>query len=125
MSILKMDSSRDGVVARKCLFESLTGPSVREANMLSVLAEKIGARKGSILTSAKNREKVENDMKLVPFTSRLQRKPPEGHNVISTEWQVQAWGFFDSEVVSDVVKGHTNVHKVSLTYFTKCLVPHC
>ena len=114
LSILKKDSSRNGVVARKVLFESVTGPSVRDTNLLSVLAEEIGARKGTILQSAKSREKFESDMKLIPFASRLQRKPPVGQNVISPEWQVKAWGFFDSEVVSDVVKGHTNVMKVTL-----------
>ena len=110
--ILKGDFSRNGVVARKCLYESLTGKSVRESGCLSALADVIGARKTSIYLSAKNREKLESDSKIVPFLSRLQRKPPVGQNIVSQEWQIKAWGFFDSEVVSEVVKGHNNVLKV-------------
>ena len=112
LCILKRDTSRNGVIARKCVYESLTGKSVRDCGMLSALAEALGARKPTILLSAKNREKTENDSKLVPFLARLQRKPPVGQNVISPEWQVKAWGFFDSEVISEVVKGHNNVLKV-------------
>ena len=112
LDILKGDSSRNGVIARKFLYESLTGKPVRDFGLISALAEKIGARKTTILLSAKSREKFESDSKLVPFLSRLRRKPPVGQNIISPEWQVKAWGFFESEAVSEVVKGHNNVFKV-------------
>jgi hypothetical protein len=115
LDIIKQDLSRDGVVAKKCLYESVTGASVRDSNMLCELAEKISARKGTILASAKDRLKMDNDLELVPFASRLRRKPPEGQKVISPEWQIMAWEFYESGVVSDVAKGHTNVMRVCIS----------
>ena len=33
--------------------------------------------------------------------------------VISIVWKIRAWELFESEITSDVVKGHNNVLKVS------------
>ena len=110
--MLKRDSSRNGVVARQLLFESLTGSSVRDANLLTELSKKICARQATIWTSAQSRSKIDNVQKLVPFVCRIQRKSPEGQNVISIEWKMKAVGFFELDAVSDVLKGHNNVLKV-------------
>ena len=59
--------------------------------------------------------KLDEERKLVPLVSRLQRKSPEGQNIISTQWKVEAIGFFEPEVISDVLKGHNNVFKVSFS----------
>ena len=88
--------NRDGIVARKLMYEVLTGPPVRGAKLLTVLSEKIGARKASILACAKNRTKMDSDHKLVPFVSRIQRKSPEGNKVISIEWKIRVVEFFES-----------------------------
>ena len=112
LGILKQDSSRNGVVAKKCFYESVKGSTIRDNNMLSELADRIGARKGTLLASAKERLKMDDNKELVPFASRLRRKRPEGQKVVSTEWQIRAWEFYESEEISEVVKGHTNVMKV-------------
>ena len=88
--------------------------------MLSQLADAIGARKPSILTGACRRSKLESDQKLVPLVARLQRKSPEGMHVISTQWKVEAVGFFETDVISEVLKGHNHVYKVG-NIGSKCL----
>ena len=114
--MLKLDSSRNGFAARQLLFESLTGSSVRDSNLISELSGTIRVRKTTLLTSAKSRSKMDNDHhQLVPFVSRIQRKSPEGQNVISIEWKMKAVMFFELDAVSDVLKGHNNVHKVCCT----------
>ena len=116
LNILKRDSTRDGVVVRKLLFESLTGSSVRDLNLLSQLAVAIGARKRSILAGACRRSKLETDHKLVPIVARLQRKSPEGKHVISTQWKLEVVGFFETDAISEVLKGHNHVYKVGYFY---------
>ena len=71
-------NNRDSIVARKFLYEMLTGPSIREANLLTALSDKISARKSSLLACAKMREKLDSDHKLSTFAARIQRKSPEG-----------------------------------------------
>ena len=41
------------------LYEMLTGPSIREANLLSALSDKIAARKSSVLAGANMGEKLD------------------------------------------------------------------
>ena len=112
--MLKADLSRNGTITRHLLFLSVTGSSVRDRNMLSKLAGVLGTSKASITTGSHRRTKLDNDQELVPIVSRLHRKSPGGQNVISDEWMIQAYSFFETENVSDVVKGTNNVYKVCL-----------
>ena len=112
MDLLKNDLSREAGLNKKILLESLTGLEVRNNNFLTRLAEEIGARKNSVFESAKRRGKMESESKLLPIVARLQRKSPEGDKFISLQWKVEAFGLYDSHLVSDVVKGVNNVHKV-------------
>ena len=113
LQIVKLDLSRDGSTVRNLLFESLTGPSVQDQHLLSQLADVIGARKSSVYAGAVRRSKLETEQKLVPIVSRLQRQSPHGQNVISNQWKIEAVGFFETEAISDVLKGHNNVFRVS------------
>ena len=124
MAILKSDLSRDVGLVRKLVFESLAGPQIRENNLLTRLSEAIGGRRNSIFESADRRVKLETDSKMVPIVARLQRKRPEGGNSISNQWKVEAFGFYDSHVVSDVMKGVNNVHKVSNSQNSCFPCPH-
>ena len=110
--LLKSDLGREAGLNKKILFESLAGLEIRENNLLTRLAEEIGARKNSLFESAMRRVQMESDSKVLPIVSRLQRKSPMGDKFISNQWKVEAFGLYDSHLVSDVVKGVTNVHKV-------------
>ena len=100
-------------MARKLLLEGITGSDLRENNLLSQIAEYIGARKESILDSSKDRTTVENNHKLIPIVARLERKSPEGTNIISIEWKIKCVAFYETDGVSDILKGHNNVFKVN------------
>ena len=47
LKILKTDLSRNGTITRQLFFESVTGSSVRDCNMLTKLADAIGSSKAS------------------------------------------------------------------------------
>ena len=113
LNILKPDLCKDVCLVRKLLFESLTGSLVRENNLLSSLSETIGARKPTLLESANRRVKLENNIKMLPIVSRLIRKSPQGDKHITNQWKVEAYGLYESDLVSDVIKGVNNVYKVS------------
>ena len=110
--ILKKDKTRDGSVSRKVFLDSITGEDVQSNNLLSKLAELIGVRKPTIRSSAKVRSKLDSDHKVIPIVTRMQRKSPQGKGFISTEWKLKAIGFYESDAISDVLKGHNNVYKV-------------
>ena len=111
-NILKQDHSRNGVVGRKFLLESASGADVCDKNLLSQLSEFMGARKQTVLDCAKSRNKLDDGQKLLPMLSRLQRKTPDGLGIISVEWKIHAVSFYEQDVISDIQKGHNNVHKV-------------
>ena len=67
-----------------------------------------------ILKSAEVRKKLETTMKIAPIVGRPQRKSPEGEKYISMKWKLEAFELYDSHLVSDVMKGVTQVHKVWL-----------
>ena len=116
LSILKPDLRRDVSLVKKLLFESLTGPKVRDNNLLSSLAAAIGGRKKSIIESSARRVKLELSTKMLPIVSRLIRKAPEGEKYISNQWKAEAYGFYESHLISDVIKGVNNVFKVLLSW---------
>ena len=109
---MKQNQTREGILSRKLVLESITGSDICDNKFLSQIAEYVGARKGLVLDSSKKRAQTESNEKLLPFLSRLQRKRPEGENIISLEWQLQAVALYESEAISDVCKGHNNVVKV-------------
>ena len=111
LDLIGGDETRDGKVARKMFFESLTGPAIRDGNLISQLASFLSARKNSMLDSAKCRKKLEDSKKLVPFINRLGRKPPEGEKVIPIDWKVKAARWYETDSVSDIIKGHNNIRK--------------
>ena len=110
--IIKCDLTRNAVVSRKVVLDSITGVTVRENNQLTNLAEFIGVRKPSVLISAKDRFNLESEQKLIPIVNRIQRKSPQGDSFLSTEWKLSAISFYENDAISDILKGHNNVHKV-------------
>ena len=110
--MIKADESRTGVIIRKVFLESLCGKEMREANLLKDIASFVGARKGTLLECSHNRAKLESEQKLVPVMERLARKPVSGGHIISLKWKLIAGGWFESDHISEVVKGHHNIHKV-------------
>ena len=101
-------------MARKIILESITGSDVSENNFLTHLSEFMGVRKESVIEGSKNRSKIESMKKLIPIVSRLERKSPEGVKFISIEWKVKAVAFFETDEISEILKGHNNVFKVQL-----------
>ena len=120
LNILKPDLGRDVTVIKKLIFESLTGPMVRDNNLMTSLAEKIGARRNSLYDSAAKRVKLESDNRVLPIISRLQRKSPEGDKYISNQWKAEAYALYEDHLISDVVKGVNNVHKVLISNLYFC-----
>ena len=117
--ILKKDLTKDGSVSRKLFLESITGSDVQSNNLLSSLAELMGVRKTTMCKSAKNREKLESDQKLVPILTRMQRKSPQGPGWISTEWKIKAVEFYEMDAISDIIKGHNYVYKVRYSEYRR------
>ena len=111
-TILQTDLTRQGIVTRKLFLESVTGSDVCSQNLLSSIADYIGARKHSVIESSKQRKKIEKNAELTPIIQRLKRKNPEGTKIVSVVWEIKAVAFYESEELSDVCKGHHNVFKV-------------
>ena len=109
--LLKSDLSRDGNLVKKLILESVSGQSIRENNLLSQLAEELDVRKATVLNNVDNRIKFETEVKIVPIVSRLQRRSPVGDKFISTKWKLDAYGLYENQLVSDVLKGYHNVKK--------------
>ena len=110
--ILKKDLTRDGVVSRKMFLESISGADVQSNQLLTSLAKLVGIRKRTLTASSNDRIKIESEQKLVPILTRIQRKSPEGVGFISLDWILKATTFYESDLISDILKGHNNVHKV-------------
>ena len=104
--------SRSGVISRQLCLDAITGLDVRDNSLLSSLAERIGARKESILNSAKRRAKLDQGSKLLPIVARMQRKSPEGSGYLTDEWVLKVVLFYECDSISDVMKRHCNTHKV-------------
>ena len=98
--IIKCDLTRNAVVSRKVVLDSITGVTVRENNQLTNLAEFIGVRKPSVLISAKDRLNLESEQKLIPIVNRIQRKSPQGDSFLSTEWKLSAISFYENDAIS-------------------------
>ena len=110
--IMRKDMTRSGVISRQLCLDAITGLDVRDNSLLSSLAERIGARKESILNSAKRRAKLDQGSKLLPIVARMQRKSPEGSGYLTDEWVLKVVLFYEWDSISDVMKGHCNTHKV-------------
>ena len=104
--------TRNGISCRKFLYESVTGPSVRDENELTEIADFLGARRKTIYESAQVREKLDETQKIKPFMDRLCRKPPSGDTFISPEWKMTAGTFYELDCVSEIIKGHHKLYKV-------------
>ena len=111
IKLISGDTSRDGILAKKVFYESVTGTAIRNGNLISQLGVNLNARKATLLECAKSRAKLEEDEKLIPILSRLARKPPEGEKIISDEWLVKVARWYTSDSISDIIKGHNNVKK--------------
>ena len=114
--ILSEDLTRNGVTIRKHILESMTSPIMRQNGLLSELASFLGARRKAIYCAADVRAKVEEDRILQPFADRMAQRPPVGEKIISKEWRLKAGDFYESHTVSDPVKGHHQVYKVTNVY---------
>ena len=110
--LVKADKSRTGTVVKKVFLESLCGPSVRDGNLLSLLASYIGARRNTLFNCSHNRVKMESDQELLPVMQRLARKPISGDHKISMEWELTLSSWFESDHISEPVKGHHNIFRV-------------
>ena len=107
------DLSKNGTLCRKVLYECITGPSVRDCSQLTMLADLLPARRKTVYASAKEREKLEETQQIRPFMDRLCRKPPTGDSVISPEWKLATGSFYELDCVSEIIKGHHKIFKVS------------
>ena len=72
------DKSRNGVIIRKIILESVCGLLIRKANQLSQLATYLGARKNSMYECSKIRLDIEDREELVPLVKKLARKLLKG-----------------------------------------------
>ena len=105
------DTSREASATRKQVLISVTGKSVRSAKQLNILADEIGARPATVVNEAKRRQQLEEQGKLIPYLDILARKSPEGARIVKDEEKLEVIEFYESENVSDVLKGHNNVSK--------------
>ena len=107
------DTSRNGITTRRVVLESITGAQIRNSNQLCKLAEFLGARRQTLSESSKLRSSAEEKQVLKPLVERLCRKPPDGEKVVSLAWKIAAGQFFEKDNISDIVKGHHCLYKVS------------
>jgi hypothetical protein len=110
-NLASKDSSRGAAATRKQVLISVTGTSVRSAKQLHVLAEQIGARPATVVNEANNRKQLEDKKKLIPYLDILGRKSPEGSRIVQDEEKMLVIDLYESEHISDVLKGHNNVER--------------
>ena len=79
---------------------------------LSELAGFLGVRRKAVTAAANGRSKMVEDKILQPFAERMARKAPVGEKVVTLDWKLKAGEFFESDCISDVIKGHHKLHKV-------------
>ena len=108
-SIACSGSSRGAIATRKQVLLSVTGKSVRSSNQLASIAKAIGARKSTVALEAKKRILLEEQRNLIPYLDILSRKSPEGARIVTDYEKFEVISFYESENVSDVLKGHNNV----------------
>ena len=106
------DKSRNGVLMRKVVLESVIGPSVRNSRQLKQLADILGARRQTLQEMSQMRVTAEENEKLALLVERIARKAPEGEKIISLEWKIQAGHFYEQDNISDIIKGHHCIYKV-------------
>ena len=104
-------SSRESTATRKQILLAVTGRPVREAKQLNILADEIEARHATVVSEAKKRAELDEQQKLIPYLDVLGRKSPEGARIVTDEEKMKVIDFYESEIVSDVLKGHNNVMK--------------
>ena len=110
-SIACSEGSRTITATRKQILQSLTGNSVRSAKQLNLLSSAIGARRSTVETEAKSRQILEEKKKIVPYLNLLARKSPVGSKIVSEEERMEVISFYESDHISDLLKGHNNVMK--------------
>ena len=103
------ETSRSATATRKQILHALTGKLVRDSNQLKQLAEEIGARRTTVEKESKTRNLIEERKQIVPYLTILSRKIPEGSKYVTEEEALEVVYFYESELVSEVVKGHSNV----------------
>ena len=104
-------SSRESTATRKQILLAVTGRPVRAAKQLNILAEEFEARHNTVVNEAKKRAELDEQQKLIPYLDVLGRKSPEGARIVTDEEKMKVIDFYESEIVSDVLKGHNNVMK--------------
>ena len=75
------------------------------------MADTIGARLSTVTEEARKREVLEEKRTLIPYLNVLSRKSPEGARIVSDDEKYDVINFYESEIISDVLKGHNNVFK--------------
>ena len=101
--------TRNGIITRKIVLESVSGSNIRDANQLSMVADTIGARRKTLHASSAYRIRIEDNEKITPLVEKLARKSPEGDSVISYDWKLKAVNFYEAN--SEIIKGHHSVYK--------------
>ena len=105
------NSSRSAEATKKQILLSITGVSVRSANQLGALACVLGARKPTVLSVASKRFLLEDKGSILPYLQVLDRKSPEGSKIVSVDEKLETILFYESDLVSEPLKGHNNVLK--------------
>ena len=109
--VIVKDLTRNGITVRKHFLESLSAPSMSSKD-LAELAGFLGVRRKAVSAAADGRAKLEEDQLLQPFAERMARKQPVGEKVVTLDWKLKAGEFFESDSISDVIKGHHKLYKV-------------
>ena len=101
-------------MVKKIVLESCCGDEIKSSGLVKQLASFLGARRGTILECYQNRVKLKQQKDLAPVLERLARKPISGDRKISSEWKLTVAGWYESDTISEVIKGHNNVFKEKL-----------
>ena len=94
------------------ILESCCGEEIVSLNLVKDLATFLGARRGTVMECSRSRIRLQKQSELLPVMERLARKPISGSRKITQEWKLIVAGWYESDTISEVVKGHNNVFKV-------------
>ena len=108
--LVQSDMTRNGIVMKKVILESVTGSVIRNACQLSQLADILGARLKTLYETSKVRFLVEENKEMTPLVEKLARKSPEGDKIISREWNLKGVHFYETN--SELIKGYHCMYKV-------------
>ena len=108
--LVQSDMTRNGIVMKKVILESVTGSVIRNACQLSQLADILGARLKTLYETSKVRFLVEENKEMTPLVEKLARKSPEGDKIISREWKLKGVHFYETN--SELIKGYHCMYKV-------------